>query len=144
LNLNNISNKKVTISTPYTGGWQNWETVSAEIDLQAGLYQMDLTVIRPEFNINWVDFVLVEEYLGIYQVKENPTIIYPNPAKDKVFIKSSNPIGDVSVYNISGQIVKSIKNIEANDVEINISSLKRGIHFFNVSTSNINYKVLVN
>jgi thiamine biosynthesis protein ThiC len=105
---------------------------------------MDLTVIRPEFNINWVDFVLVEEYLGIYQVKENPTIIYPNPAKDKVFIKSSNPIGDVSVYNISGQIVKSIKNIEANDVEINISSLKRGIHFFNVSTSNINYKVLVN
>ena len=27
LNLNNISNKKVTISTPYTGGWQNWETV---------------------------------------------------------------------------------------------------------------------
>ena len=144
LNLNNISNKKVTISTPYTGGWQNWETVSAEIDLQAGLYQMDLTVIRPEFNINWVDFVLVEEYLGIYQVKENSTIIYPNPAKDKVFIKSSNPIGDVSVYNISGQIVKSIKNIEANDVEINISSLKRGIHFFNVSTSNINYKVLVN
>ena len=144
LNFNNISDEKVTISTPYTSGWQNWETVSAEIDLQAGIYQMDLTVIRPEFNINWVEFVLIEEYLGIDQVIDTPTIIYPNPAKDKVFITSPNPIGKVSIYNISGQLVKTIKNIETNDLKIDISSLNKGVYFISVSKANKNLKLLIN
>ena len=144
LNLNNISQEKATITTPYTGGWQNWETVSAEVNLQAGLYQMDLTVIRPEFNINWVEFVLIEENLNMGKISANPAIIYPNPAKDKVFIRSPKTIGAVSIFNFSGQLVNFIKNIETNDAEIDISSLKRGIYFINVSTLNKNYKVFIN
>jgi len=144
LNLYNISQEKAMITTPYTGGWQNWETVSTEVNLQAGLYQMDLTVIRPEFNLNWVEFVLIEEYLDMNIISEKPAIIYPNPATDKVFIRSPKTIGDVSIFNFSGQQVKLMKNIETNDAEIDISSIKRGLYFINISSSNKNYKVFFN
>ena len=105
---------------------------------------MDLTVIRPEFNINWVEFVLIEENLNMGKISANPAIIYPNPAKDKVFIRSPKTIGAVSIFNFSGQLVNFIKNIETNDAEIDISSLKRGLYFINVSTLNKNYKVFIN
>ena len=45
------------ISTPNTGGWQNWQTISFSTYLPEGLYTLRMTVIQSPFNLNWMDFV---------------------------------------------------------------------------------------
>ncbi|UUZ56356.1 carbohydrate-binding protein [Massilia sp. H-1] len=43
----------VTVAVPNTGGWQNWQTVTASVYLSAG--QQDLTIFAKVggWNINW-------------------------------------------------------------------------------------------
>ena len=42
---------------PRTGGWQNWITIEQEIELQAEVTQLVLTVLDDGFNVNWLDFI---------------------------------------------------------------------------------------
>jgi hypothetical protein len=44
------------ISTPNTGGWQNWQTISFSRYLPEGLYTLRMTVIQSPFNLNWMEF----------------------------------------------------------------------------------------
>ena len=43
-------------SVPNTGGWQNWVTLSATIDLQAGEQTLRINAVGPSWNMNWVRF----------------------------------------------------------------------------------------
>jgi hypothetical protein len=51
--LSRNSTDLVTIAVPNTGGWQNWQTVTASVYLTAG--QQDLTIYAKVggWNINW-------------------------------------------------------------------------------------------
>ncbi|QKX17863.1 carbohydrate-binding protein [Microbulbifer sp. YPW1] len=40
-------------SLPNTGGWQNWQSVTANINLTAGTQTLRLEVAGPGFNLNW-------------------------------------------------------------------------------------------
>jgi hypothetical protein len=42
-----------TVNVPNTGGWQNWTTVSATVNLQAGQQDLDINVRTGGWNINW-------------------------------------------------------------------------------------------
>ncbi|NHN24772.1 carbohydrate-binding protein [Flavobacterium jejuense] len=46
-----------TISIPATNGWQNWQTITEDIDLPAGSHTIKIQVTTPGFNINWFNFV---------------------------------------------------------------------------------------
>ena len=46
-----------TISIPVTNGWQNWQTITKDIDLPAGLHTIKIQVTNPGFNINWFNFI---------------------------------------------------------------------------------------
>jgi hypothetical protein len=61
--------------------------------------------------------------------------IYPNPAKDIIFIKGNNRQKKltVSIFNSSGKKVMEIKNAENS---VDISELKKGIYFITVCDSN--------
>ena len=55
--INDTSTENIgVISTPNTGGWQNWQTISYLRDLPEGLYTLRMTVIQSPFNLNWMDF----------------------------------------------------------------------------------------
>jgi len=41
---------------PNTGGWQNWVTLSATIDLQAGEQTLRINAVGPSWNMNWIRF----------------------------------------------------------------------------------------
>jgi beta-glucosidase len=43
-------------SVPNTGGWQNWVTLSATIDLQAGEQTLRINAVGPSWNMNWIRF----------------------------------------------------------------------------------------
>jgi hypothetical protein len=55
--INNTSTENIgVISTPNSGGWQNWQTISFSRNLPEGLYTLRMTVIQSPFNLNWMDF----------------------------------------------------------------------------------------
>lgn len=41
------------VTVPYTGGWQNWQTVSITVNLQAGQQDLAIFVKKGGWNINW-------------------------------------------------------------------------------------------
>jgi beta-galactosidase len=41
---------------PNTGGWQNWDTVTADIQLEAGLQTLRIYATGDGFNLNWIEF----------------------------------------------------------------------------------------
>jgi hypothetical protein len=62
--------------------------------------------------------------------------IYPNPAKDFVKLSAiSGKLSVVKVYNCLGMMIEEIE-VNANEVEINISEYNSGIYFFNIETEN--------
>ena len=46
-----------TFNTPATNGWQNWQTVEADVLIKQGEYTLTMNVQEGEFNVNWFDFV---------------------------------------------------------------------------------------
>ncbi len=50
------SNVLATTSVPNTGGWQNWTTVTASVNLSSGNQTIRLYVSGTGFNINWFEF----------------------------------------------------------------------------------------
>ncbi|MCB4797831.1 T9SS type A sorting domain-containing protein [Neotamlana laminarinivorans] len=83
--------------------------------------------------------------LGIDDVSLNTNSLklYPNPVKDRMFVKSNEQIESVSIYNINGQLLKKSNNIENG---IDVSVLPSGLYMIYIKTSNntINKKFLKN
>lgn len=57
-NLNETELLKVT--TPVTGGWQTWSTVTSKVIIPAGIHTLRMRVLTGGFNFNWMEFVLIE------------------------------------------------------------------------------------
>ena len=61
--------------------------------------------------------------------------VYPNPASDRVTIKSASTIENLEIYNQLGQLVKQHK-VNSNLVNLDVSGLKSGIYFIKAYSSN--------
>jgi hypothetical protein len=59
--------------------------------------------------------------------------LYPNPAKNSFSI--SKTANSIEIYNLTGQLVKSYKNIEINQ-SIAIESLQTGIYSVKITENN--------
>ena len=69
---------------------------------------------------------------------ENNFVIYPNPAKDIIKLSSaSSQISSVKIYNHLGMSAEEIE-VNANEVDINVSDYNSGIYFINIQTENKN------
>lgn len=65
----------------------------------------------------------------------NPALsVYPNPAKDQLFIHTLSP-AVVSLFNITGELIKTIQT-EMSETVIPISELSRGVYMIKINTSN--------
>ena len=84
------------------------------------------------FDLNAVG-VINQKTLGNKDFDKNAVNLYPNPASDIVYIDSEEE-SDVTIYNISGEIVKTLP--KANHKEITISDLNSGIYLFEVTIQN--------
>jgi len=86
----------------------------------------------------WNEFVGINDYA-------NNIKIYPNPAKDIIYIKDIDKLDVISILliNIYGQI---IKQYGSNTTQLDISDIISGIYFVKISTSkgNIIQKLSIN
>lgn len=62
--------------------------------------------------------------------------VFPNPTKDIVNIKTSLTIDTVIVYDLSGKQVKSIDGQNLRNNSMDISQLKNGVYFLEVTAKN--------
>ena len=60
----------------------------------------------------------------------NKLILYPNPATNNISIANLDAPATVTIFNINGQILKQLSNIEN---EVNISDLPAGIYIFDIT-----------
>ncbi len=71
--------------------------------------------------------------LGVEEFNAAQVSIYPNPTNGTVNIKSASIIKNITVYDLQGRKIQTIKT-EAQNSEVNISALKTGIYIFSIET----------
>jgi hypothetical protein len=75
---------------------------------------------------------------AIQQIPENMNYlsIYPNPATDKVIVRSNDGtnILRVEIFDISGRLVKTTSGIRSTEASIPIGNLVEGVYFLRVNS----------
>lgn len=61
-------------------------------------------------------------------------LMYPNPAKKEIFIKTIQDVQSIEVIDLNGKFIKQI-NIENN--KVNTESLNSGVYFFKISINGV-------
>jgi poly(3-hydroxybutyrate) depolymerase len=119
------------VSSPITGDWQVYQSVTKDISIPQGKHYLKLIATKAGFNINYMD---VELPTAINKVSEANTTIYPNPASDYLYIETK--VNEVSVYkltDISGK--EMLTGYIKNNGRIDINSLHSGIYLLNLHNS---------
>jgi hypothetical protein len=81
--------------------------------------------------------------LGIENFAKNDKItFYPNPVNDNLNISSHTAIKSITISDVVGKTVRTIKNAE-NIQSINLSDLKQGVYILSTDT-NKQFKFLKN
>lgn len=53
---NGLETELLIATTKITNGWQNWDTVTETILLEAGIHKLRMRIIAAGFNLNWIAF----------------------------------------------------------------------------------------
>jgi len=76
------------------------------------------------------DFLLA---LGNVGINETPGMVsyklYPNPVGNQLTIDNIGDVNKIEVYNVIGELVKSVNNLSTNGVTIGTSNLTSGVYF---------------
>jgi hypothetical protein len=75
--------------------------------------------------------------VGLAKVpKDKEIILYPNPSSGIIYLKSDDPMKQVTIYDFMGRVL-SVEPPSGNPQNINLSYLKGGIYYLSVSESNL-------
>ncbi|WP_213190590.1 LamG-like jellyroll fold domain-containing protein [Cloacibacterium caeni] len=119
INTSNTINNLFKIgATPSTSSWL---TLNATID---DLQIFDVALTDAQVNSLYSGTLATADLSNI----KNNISIYPNPAKDVVFVKSETLITKIELYDFSGKKIK-----ESASKEMNISSLQRGNYLVKIT-----------
>ncbi|CAA9197037.1 hypothetical protein FLA105534_01440 [Flavobacterium bizetiae] len=126
------------VNIPNTGGWQNWQTVSQTVNVNAGTYNFGIYIQSSGVNINW--FRITKSGAGLAAKTASATgienlSIYPNPSEDSISFTTEVSGAKVSIINSEGGAIVSTQKV--NDNSIDVSGLKSGIYFISVEKDGI-------
>lgn len=129
-----------TLNVPNTGGWQNWQTISHTVNVNAGTYNFGIFIQTSGVNINWIKITKVANTARISEVSiegeknnlDNSISVFPNPTTDYLFFSKDISNSNVTIYNATGNVVIGNQNIENN---INVSKLSAGIYFVSIENN---------
>ena len=105
-----------TVNVPATGGWQNWQTVTATVNLTAGAQTLRLfSTTWNGWNINWFEFTspstVSGAMIGEAEIEADASLtINPNPVADKFVLKIDNAktgAVKVEITDQNGTVVKT-------------------------------------
>ena len=120
------------ISLPITGGWQTWETVSANTNLTEGSYKLRLKVIQSGFNLNWIEFDFTGNSMGLDDNEMKGLRLFPNPVNEILTIYSEYETFTIEIFDIIGKKIFEAENLNS----INVRHFEEGIYLLNISSGN--------
>ena len=119
---------------PASGGWQTWTTSSKEVDMDAGLYTLRVTVTEAPFNLNWYEFEYEEEVEEPGFTSFKTVLAYPNPVQTgevtvafSVFFPQTLTL---SIYDALGRPVygKTYEDVTSIEEKISLQGLAAGVY----------------
>ncbi|OXG08983.1 putative secreted protein (Por secretion system target) [Flavobacterium araucananum] len=130
------------VNIPNTGGWQNWQTVSQTVNVNAGTYNFGIYIQSSGVNINWFRITKSGAALAAKTASPEPTAegiaslnVYPNPTTDLLLFSTEVSGANVSIINSEGGATVSTQKVNANSVDV--SGLKNGIYLILVEKDGI-------
>jgi hypothetical protein len=122
------------VDIPNTGDWQNWQTVTQTVNVNAGTYNFGIYIQNTGMNINWIRITKVGAGAPIIaatieeeDVNAVAFNVYPNPVSETLFFTKDVSGGNLNVVDSqTGNVVLSQK---INDNSLNVSNLRQGIYF---------------
>ncbi|QDW22236.1 beta-1,3-glucanase family protein [Flavobacterium sp. KBS0721] len=123
------------VDIPNTGGWQNWQTVSQTVNVNAGTYNFGIYIQNTGMNINWMKITKVGAGLTAKsaqvpiveeEVVETALNIYPSPVENTLYITTDVSGGNVSIVDSQTGTVFSGRKVNNNSLDV--SYLRRGIY----------------
>jgi hypothetical protein len=75
-------------------------------------------------------------YLNSFLEDEVGFVIYPNPAENKVSIVALGHLTNICLFDLKGNLIQEIPNINLNEVELDISKYPSGFYLIKASFSN--------
>jgi endoglucanase len=143
-----------TVNVPNTGGYQNWQTVSATVNLSAGGQTIRLVSTSPwgnTWNINW--FEIVGSGAALAMTSQTTTTattvaptsgmtIFPNPVSDKFVLQVDNNLTgalDVQILSLQGAVLKQFSMTKtatgSSQFYVSIGDLATGTYVVKASMS---------
>ncbi len=114
------------INVPNTGGWQNWQTITQTVNVNAGTYNFGIYVQNTGFNINWFRITKSGSTARTAAPATEQSIasleIYPNPTESEIFFTAEVSGGNVNIINTEGGATVSSQTVNNNSIDV--STLK--------------------
>ncbi|WP_276381244.1 glycosyl hydrolase family 18 protein [Flavobacterium sp. H4147] len=129
------------VNVPNTGGWQNWQTITQTVNVNAGTYNFGIYVQNTGFNLNWFRITKSGAALAAKSVSAAtqdsiPSLtVYPNPTESQLFFSAEVSGGNVNIIDTEGGATVSSQTVNNNSIDV--SSLKKGIYLISVEKNGI-------
>jgi len=128
------------VDVPNTGGWQNWQTITQTVNVNAGTYNFGIYIQSSGVNLNWFRITKSGSALA---AKSAPAVadkiesltIYPNPTEETLFFSAE--VSGASVSVIDSQSGAAVSHQTANNNSIDVAGLKSGIYLILVEKDGI-------
>ncbi|MGO4771831.1 RICIN domain-containing protein [Flavobacterium sp. W22_SRS_FK3] len=123
------------VDIPNTGGWQNWQTVTQTVNVNAGTYNFGIYIQNTGMNINWIRItkigtaaIISETSLSIAEeeVTDVAFNLYPNPVSETLFFTTDVRGGNISIVDSrTGGLVTMQSGVNNS---LDVSTLKTGVY----------------
>lgn len=126
------------VNVPNTGGWQNWQTVSQTVNINAGTYNFGIYIQSSGVNLNWFRITKSASALAAKSApaeKIESLTVYPSPTENELFFSAEISGANVSVIN--SQDGATVSSQTANSNSIDVAGLKSGIYLILVEKDGI-------
>jgi len=126
------------VNIPNTGGWQNWQTVSQTVNVNAGTYNFGLYIQNSGVNLNWFRITKSASALAAKSAstdKIESLTVYPSPTESELFFSAEVSGANVSVIN--SQDGATVSSQTANSNSIDVAGLKSGIYLILVEKDGV-------
>jgi hypothetical protein len=124
-----------------------WESIGIEMTPAIGFTYTRL-VFFPDFpdgartgtegSVNYIDNIYKSSMVSVKQVSGASMVIYPNPVENRMAVQYPDMKG-LTISNILGETLKSVKFQTANSKVLELSDLKTGVYFVTVETGSGTY-----
>lgn len=139
LDLNAGSIQLGALNVPSTGGWQNWTTITHNVTVNAGTYNVGVYAQAGGWNLNWLRItplssarLLTQNTTTVNKATQDVPagakwVLYPNPVQHQLNILAGEDLrgGTIRVVDIAGRQVLSAR---AATNRINVAILAPGVY----------------